>query len=74
MRKMKEFGGEEIHFSMDEIKSFDNIFEMGIDIVGMKPFYCDPMYHFHAPYFITCSNNSSKGNIFEYDTIYVKKK
>lgn len=71
---MQEFGGEKIYFTMDEVKSFDNIFEMGIDMIGVKPFYCDPMYHLHAPYFVSCNKNCSKGNIFKYETIYVKKK
>ncbi|XP_047350983.1 X-ray repair cross-complementing protein 6-like isoform X2 [Vespa velutina] len=61
LRKMKEFGGEKIYFTVDEIKTFNNIFEVGIDMIGFKPFYCDPMYHLHAPYFVSCNKNCSEG-------------
>ncbi|KAL2727514.1 X-ray repair cross-complementing protein 6-like [Vespula maculifrons] len=61
LRKMGEFGGEKIYFTLDEVKSFEKIFEMGIDMIGVKPFYCDPMYHLHAPYFVSCNKSCSKG-------------
>ncbi|XP_043491697.1 X-ray repair cross-complementing protein 6-like [Polistes fuscatus] len=61
VRKMKKLGDKEIYFTLDEVKSFENIYEMGIDLLGVEPLFCDPMYHLHAPYFVSCNKNCSEG-------------
>ncbi|XP_014607026.1 PREDICTED: X-ray repair cross-complementing protein 6-like [Polistes canadensis] len=61
VRKMKKLGGRELYFTLDEVKSFENIYKMGIDLLGVEPLFCDPMYHIHAPYFISCNKNCSEG-------------
>ncbi|XP_015185508.1 PREDICTED: X-ray repair cross-complementing protein 6-like [Polistes dominula] len=61
VRKMKKLGNKEIYFTLDEVKSFENIYEMGIDLIDVEPLSCDPMYHLHAPYFVSCNKNCSEG-------------
>ncbi|KAI4501204.1 hypothetical protein M0802_003577 [Mischocyttarus mexicanus] len=61
MRKMKKLGGKDLYFTIDEFKSFENIYEKGIDLIDIEPLFCDPMYHLHAPYFVSCNKNSNEG-------------
>lgn len=61
LRKMQEWGGEKIYFTLDEVKNLNKIYETGIDILEVKPLSCDPMYHIHSPYFISCNKNCTKG-------------
>ncbi|KAK2584497.1 hypothetical protein KPH14_006870 [Odynerus spinipes] len=61
LRRTQEFGGDKIYFTLEEVKSLNRIYDLGIDIIDVKPLSCDPMYHMHAPYFVSCNKNCTKG-------------
>lgn len=61
LRKVQKYGGKEIYFTVEEVESLNRIYEVGIDIVDVKPLSCDPMYHFQAAYSVTCNKNCGEG-------------
>ncbi|XP_076242694.1 X-ray repair cross-complementing protein 6 [Calliopsis andreniformis] len=62
IKKCQKFGGREIYFTQDEVKTFKKTRSPGIDLICVKPIFCSPLYHFGSPYFVTPSKSNRQDN------------